>query len=140
MAVQLAEATGATLLVVAVWSPRYAGIGYAPLPAFADVGDGESERAEQVACAVAGTARTAGVDVETIVCRGIPVEEICHLAEERRARLLVVGSHGWGRFRRMLLGSVSAAVIKHAPCPVLVVPSAMGAELDPEHGRVHAEV
>ncbi|WP_197320863.1 universal stress protein [Saccharomonospora sp. NB11] len=37
------------------------------------------------------------------------------------ARLLVVGSHGRGRMTRALLGSVSHAVLYHAPCPVAVL-------------------
>ena len=39
------------------------------------------------------------------------------------ADLLVVGSRGRGGFKRMLLGSVSHAVVLHAACPVVVVPS-----------------
>jgi len=38
-----------------------------------------------------------------------------------RAELVVVGSRGLGPLKSMLLGSVSAEIVDHAPCPVLVV-------------------
>lgn len=38
------------------------------------------------------------------------------------AAMLVVGSHGYRGLAKTLLGSVSHEVVKHAPCPVLVVP------------------
>jgi nucleotide-binding universal stress UspA family protein len=38
-----------------------------------------------------------------------------------RAQMLVVGARGLGGVRGMMLGSVSHAVLHHAPCPVAVV-------------------
>ena len=37
------------------------------------------------------------------------------------ANLIVMGSHGYGRFRRMILGSVAGAVVANARCSVQVV-------------------
>ncbi len=51
-----------------------------------------------------------------------------HTAEQQHADLLVLGSHGRGPLGRVVLGSVSDAVVRAAACPVLVVPSAMEAE------------
>jgi nucleotide-binding universal stress UspA family protein len=36
--------------------------------------------------------------------------------------LVVVGTRGLGRLQRMVLGSTATAVVRHAPCSVLVVP------------------
>lgn len=52
---------------------------------------------------------------------GKPEAEIIALAEEIGAGLIVVGSRGLGGIRRTVLGSVSDSVVRHAPCPVLVV-------------------
>ncbi|MCB1025115.1 MAG: universal stress protein [Acidobacteria bacterium] len=61
--------------------------------------------------------------IETKVLRGSPKVEIVREAEEWGADLIVVGSHGYGFFERMLIGSVSNAILHHAPCSVLVVKS-----------------
>lgn len=55
---------------------------------------------------------------------GKPAAEIVRAAGEWRADLIVVGSHGRGGLGRTLLGSVGEAVVRHAACPVLVVPAA----------------
>jgi nucleotide-binding universal stress UspA family protein len=52
---------------------------------------------------------------------GRPDAEIVRLAEELDAGIVVVGSRGHGGVRRVLLGSVSDSVVRHAHCPVLVV-------------------
>ena len=66
--------------------------------------------------------RKAGEDVvQTHIRTGGTAEEIVALAEEMGAGLVVMGSHGLGGIRRALIGSVSAAVVPHAHCPVMVV-------------------
>ena len=52
---------------------------------------------------------------------GKPDRENVAVADELGAGLIVIGSHGWGRLRRALLGEVSEEVICHGQCPVLVV-------------------
>ena len=50
-----------------------------------------------------------------------PERAILELAEEVGAGLVVVGSRGLSGLKRALMGSVSASVVHHAHCPVLVV-------------------
>ena len=52
---------------------------------------------------------------------GRPDEQIVSLAEEIGAGLIVMGSRGLGGLRRLLMGSVSDSVVRHAYCPVLIV-------------------
>lgn len=52
---------------------------------------------------------------------GAPLTEIVNAAKDWPADLIVIGSHGRGGIRRALLGSVAEGVMRHAPCPVLVV-------------------
>jgi nucleotide-binding universal stress UspA family protein len=70
-------------------------------------------------------ARTAaaltGREIERRVEFGDVATTICRVAEEIPADVIVVGSHGRTGLKRMLLGSVSEHVVRHSPCPVLVV-------------------
>lgn len=59
--------------------------------------------------------------VSTDVLFGSPDSRIVETAEEMHPDLIVVGSHGYSRWERLLLGSVSDSVVHHAPCSVLVV-------------------
>lgn len=52
---------------------------------------------------------------------GSPVTEIVNAAKDWPADLIVIGSHGRGGVKRALLGSVAEGVMRHGPCPVLVV-------------------
>jgi len=57
----------------------------------------------------------------TKVLKGQPSRAIVEEAEEWKADLIVMGSHGYGFWNRTFLGSVSDSVVHHAPCSVLVV-------------------
>lgn len=56
--------------------------------------------------------------------RGV-AEDLLAVAADVQADLIVVGTHGRTGLRRVLLGSVAEAVVRHATTPVLVVPQAV---------------
>jgi nucleotide-binding universal stress UspA family protein len=62
-----------------------------------------------------------GAVKETHLREGRADAEIVELAEEIGAGLIVMGSRGYSRLRRALMGSVSDAVVRHAHCPVTIV-------------------
>ena len=67
------------------------------------------------------------LDITTEVIQGkYPKNAIVEDAEDWGADLVVVGSHGYGFWDRMLIGSVSSAVVHYAPCSVLIVRSEKG--------------
>ena len=70
----------------------------------------------------------AGIDVSFLVWTGDVADSIVSAAQSEAADIVIVGSHGRGRLGRLLLGSVSEAVIRRAPCPVLVVRPSNAAE------------
>jgi nucleotide-binding universal stress UspA family protein len=67
------------------------------------------------------TAKAAGLEAESLVLKGDPAQSIVNFAEEQNVDMIVVGSHGIGGFERLVIGSVSEKVVRHAKVPVLVV-------------------
>jgi len=61
--------------------------------------------------------------ISTEVLHGSPESCIVQSAEASKSDLIIVGSHGYNRWERLLLGSVSNSVVLHAHCSVLVVRS-----------------
>ena len=66
------------------------------------------------------------VELSGEVMFGSPDSRIVETAEETGADLIILGSHGYKRWERLLLGSVSSSVVHHAHCSVLVVRSGGG--------------
>lgn len=81
---------------------------------------------EAVAQISAGDARN--LNITTAVLHGYPKRVILDEAERWGADLIVLGSHGYGGFKRLLLGSVSQAVAAHAKCSVEIVRNHHGIE------------
>jgi nucleotide-binding universal stress UspA family protein len=54
------------------------------------------------------------------VVTGRPFEEICKLARQIKADLVVLPTRGLGRLKHVLLGSTAERVVRSAPCPVLI--------------------
>lgn len=87
------------------------------------IAEKEMHNAEKNARAVKDAAQKEGVDVKAFVMSGKPAEAIIQTAGERKADLIVVGSHGRTGVERLLMGSVAERVIVLASCPVLIVKS-----------------
>lgn len=66
-----------------------------------------------------------GIVVEHRLLYGDPISVILGMAQEIGADLIVMGTHGRTGVRRLLMGSVAEAVVRKAPCPVLIVRTPM---------------
>lgn len=119
-AVRIAVAAGATMRLIAVTEPPPS------LPATTPSGAPSSPSATQsrdLQAAVHDVAADLPPELRALPVheRGEPVERLLDRTGEG-VDLLVLGSRSFGPLLRVLLGSVSARVIRNAPCPVLVVP------------------
>jgi nucleotide-binding universal stress UspA family protein len=117
-AFELAKRLEASLLVVSVIDP---GSLLLPGGRFRARVDQVRERRELQAQALVERGRTDGVEVSFLVWTGDPGDLIVEAAEAEHVDMVLVGSHGRGAVGRFFLGSVSEHVVRHAPCPVLVV-------------------
>jgi nucleotide-binding universal stress UspA family protein len=119
-ALDLARTLGARLLAVSVIDPGSLRMPGGRFRLRVDQVRGEREH---VAQSLVARGRSIGVAVDFLVWEGDPGESIIEAAAAEAADLIVVGSHGRGTVGRFLIGSVSDHVVRHAPCPVLVVRS-----------------
>jgi nucleotide-binding universal stress UspA family protein len=76
---------------------------------------------EETAKSVQGCCRSENVAITTEALFGSPESRIVETAEQDGTDLIIIGSHGYKAWERLLLGSTSDSVVRHAPCSVLVV-------------------
>jgi nucleotide-binding universal stress UspA family protein len=69
-----------------------------------------------------GTVRATVPSVKSILTTGVPWRQILAGIEDRKADLVVMGTHARRGVERMLLGSVAEKIVRASPVPVLTVP------------------
>ena len=74
-------------------------------------------------------AKIVELPVEARVMAGAPGPSIVAMAEDCRADLIVMGTHGRTGITRFLMGSVAEHVLRHAKCPVLTIKTGAGQHL-----------
>ncbi len=119
-AIDLARDWGAALTVLSVYQPPTV-VSYGPAPPVFIGDEVKQALLEQYQKALV-RAREHGVpEVRGMFLEGHPADEILRFVEEEHADLVVMGSRGISSTRRLLLGSVSDAVVHHSRTAVLVV-------------------
>ena len=93
-----------------------AGIGDAGAPIVVDMEDLKRDVEERLSHAF--VREFEGIPVERVVEIGDPAAVITHFAQTRAVDLITMPTHGYGPFRSLLLGSITAKVLHDAPCPV----------------------
>ena len=91
-----------------------------------EVDEAVESHAHRVAAEGAALARTVGFDPAEPVVIADEVNvpgTLVHVAEQRGAQLIVIGSRGLTGLKARLLGSTAHAVLRHAHLPVLVIPA-----------------
>ena len=113
---------GADVRAVMVWSLPYAGLatGMALEPdGLPDSALIEQEAKQRLASSIEALGDTSPVEVRGELLQGQPAGVLRELSHD--ADLIVVGSRGHGGFAALMLGSVSAQVVRHAHCSVVVI-------------------
>jgi nucleotide-binding universal stress UspA family protein len=117
-ALDLAVALSEPLLVAFAADPPFRSVGEEFREyrrALEELGGAATERAVE-------KARQRGVDAEALLVSQRPVDALMHVADERGARMIVVGATGEGPIAGALLGSVPYKLLHRSRVPVLVVP------------------
>ncbi len=78
---------------------------------------------------------TSGISAEYVALRGSPDEVIVKFAKDKKADLIVIGTHGHTGLKHLLLGSVAERVVQKSPCPVLTVKTPEAEDKDEDEAK-----
>lgn len=120
VALKLAQGEGAELTVFSVVDPVMIS-GTSPAAGM-DAVIRDMEASAQILVADTVTkAQRAGLTCSGQIRSGLPSFQILSFAKESGADAIVMGTHGRGGFKRLLMGSVAEAVLRESPVPVVIV-------------------
>lgn len=123
---KLAGQLGVALHIVHVYEPL-AVAASEEMPRFADVAervDQERVARREQCTEVAARALGNSVAYTIHIVDAMALDGLMAAIDTLKPQMVVVGSHGRGAIKRLLLGSVSATLCRRSPVPVLVIPSA----------------
>jgi nucleotide-binding universal stress UspA family protein len=123
MAVDLAKQYRAELLLVHVLVPHvtYPADTYADPAFYLELERTTRRQAQSSMDALVQKVKRAKVKVTALLLRGTAAHQIVRAAKNRRADMLVIGTHGRTGISKLLMGSVAGRVIAEATSPVLTV-------------------
>jgi nucleotide-binding universal stress UspA family protein len=113
-----------TLVPTTSASPALEAQTFATEPAFSVIEAADKQERARLSDAVRTAAERlelAGLITSSVLVEGVPQEEILKEASRWHPDTVFAGSRGLGAMSRLLLGSVSGALVKHAPCTVEIV-------------------
>jgi nucleotide-binding universal stress UspA family protein len=123
-AASFARAARAKIICVHVVEPVVPAVGYTgvaePLPSI-DLGERLEDSAVRELPKIAHSEECSDLDIEEVIAHGEAASEVVRIARERAVDLIVIATHGRTGLGRILFGSTAEAIVRHAPCPVLVV-------------------
>lgn len=120
-AVDLAAVLGAAVTVIHVYQVTVYSFPDAVVVAPPTLAAEISNTAQKALDAAISSRRERCPLISSLLLTGNPWEEICRVAVEQSADLIVMGTHGRHGFMRALLGSVAERVIRVSTVPVLAV-------------------
>lgn len=62
-----------------------------------------------------------GLSIKTLLLQGNPASVILDYCKKENFELIVMGSRGMGKFKQLILGSVSSKIVHHCQCAVLLI-------------------
>lgn len=83
--------------------------------------DRAREHSEQLMREFVANPELAGLKTSTIVETGFLWPVVADLVHERHVDMIVLGTHGRGTMRRLLLGSAAEEIFRHCQCPVFII-------------------